>query len=188
MHQDSLPGVNRRGFLKLGLVGSGLLLGASVLGSLHGCATHQLKTDSSRPLKILREKDALILSAVAPVALKGNFPTEPTARQQALDRFLVNVDEFLSHTSEFTHGELQKMFDLLYLSPTRILMAGLWSGWDNASADDIETFLADWRDSSFNLFRLGYAQLTQLTCLVHYSAPESWSADIYPGPPQHLPG
>lgn len=188
MHPNSLPGINRRGFLKLGLVGSGLLLGASVLGSLHGCATHQLKTDSSRPLKILREKDALILSAVAPVALKGNFPTEPTARQQALDRFLVNVDEFLSHTSEFTHGELAKMFDLLYLGPTRILMAGLWSGWDNASAEDIETFLTDWRDSSFNLLRMGYTQITQLCSLAYYCAPESWTADIYPGPPQHLPG
>lgn len=188
MRHDTPPGLNRRGFMKLGLVGSGLLLGASMLGSLHGCATHQLKTDSTRPLKVLREKDAVILSAIAPVVLKGNFPVEPTARQQALDRFLVNIDEFLAHSSEFAHAEFAKLFDVLSLGATRVLMTGLWSGWDSASEEDIDQILVGWRDSSFNMFRIFYAQLTQLTCLVYYSAPESWSADIYPGPPQHIPG
>lgn len=188
MRHDTPPGLNRRGFMKLGLVGSGLLLGASMLGSLHGCATHQLKTDSTRPLKVLREKDAVILSAIAPVVLKGNFPVEPTARQQALDRFLVNIDEFLAHSSEFAHAEFAKLFDALYLSVLRVPMTGIWSSWENASEEDIDAFLVDWRDSSFNLFRMGYAQLTQLTCLVYYSAPESWTADIYPGPPQHISG
>ncbi|HVL02324.1 MAG TPA: hypothetical protein VM553_21040 [Dongiaceae bacterium] len=188
MHPDTLPGFNRRGFLKLGLVGSGLLLGAGLLGSLHGCATHQPKTASSQPMKVLREKDAVILSAIAPVVLKGNFPTEPAARQQALDRFLTDIDELLAHTSEYAHGELAKMFDLLYLMPTRGLMTGIWSDWQDASEEDIDAFLVDWRDSSFNLFRMGYAQLSQLTCLVYYSAPENWTAEMYPGPPQHIPG
>ena len=76
MRHDTQPGLNRRGFMKLGLVGSGLLLGASVLGSLHGCATHQLKSDSTRPLKVLREKDAVILSAIAPVVLKEGMKRE----------------------------------------------------------------------------------------------------------------
>jgi hypothetical protein len=188
MHPDSVPGFHRRGFLKLGLVGSGLLLGAGVIGSLHGCAAHQPKTGTSGQLKILREKDAQILAAIAPVVLQGNFPTEAAARQQALDRLLVNIDEFLQHTSEFSHGEMAQLFDLLYLAPTRVLMTGIWSGWDNASDDDIEAFLVSWRDSRFNLLRMGYAQLTQLTSLVYYSAPDSWSADIYPGPPQQIPG
>ena len=162
-------------------------MGASVLGSLHGCSTHQLSTQPDRVLKVLREKDAVILSAVAPVIMKGNFPTDPAQRQQTLDRLMVQVDEFLSHSSEFAHGEFAKLFDLMYLAPTRILMTGLWSSWDKASEDDIEEFLVGWRDSSLNLFRMGYAQLTQLTTLVYYSDPANWSADIYPGPPQQIP-
>lgn len=188
MHHDSRPDLDRRGFLKLGMMGSAVLLGAGLLGSLHGCATHTLKTDRTRPLKVMREKDAAILAAITPVLMKGQFPTEPTARQQAIDRYLVNVDEFLSHSSPYTLDTLRQLFDLLWLGPSRVLMAGLWSDWDSAGDDGIEGFLLDWRDSSLNLFRFGYAQLCQLTSLVYYSTPESWSADLYPGPPQHLPG
>lgn len=187
MHPTASPGLHRRGFLKMGLVGSGLLLGASVLGSLQGCSTHQLTSQPERRLKVLREKDAVILSAVAPVVLKGNFPTEPVAKQQAIDSLLVQVDEFLLHSSEYAYGEFEKLFDLMYLAPTRVLMTGLWSRWENASEEDIAEFLTGWRDSRFNLFRMGYAQLSQLTCLVHYSDPASWTAGVYPGPPQHIP-
>lgn len=187
MHPTATPGFHRRGFLKMGLVGSGLLLGASVLGPLQGCATHQLATQPERPLKILREKDAIILSAVAPVVLKGALPTEPAAKQKAIDSLLIQVDEFLLHSSEYAYGEFELLFDLMYLAPTRVLMTGLWSRWENASEDAIAAFLTGWRDSSINKLRMGYAQLTQLTSLVYYSDPASWSAEIYPGPPQHIP-
>lgn len=188
MHPDAQPGIDRRGFLKLGVVGSGLLLGAGLLGSLHGCATHQITTEPDRRLQVLREKDAVIMSAIAPVVLKGNFPTDPVARQQALDRFLVNMDAFLAGSSEFAHAEFAKLFDMLYLAPTRVLMTGIWSRWENASETDVEQFLIGWRESSFNLFRMGYTQLTAITSLVYYTAPESWTPAMYPGPPQHLPG
>lgn len=187
MHPTAAPGLHRRGFLKMGLVGSGLLLGASMLGSLQGCSTHQLASQPERPLKILREKDAIILSAVAPVVLKGALPTDPGARQQAIDRLLIQVDEFLLHSSEYAYGEFELLFDLMYLAPTRVLMTGLWRSWEHASEASIETFLADWRDSRINKLRMGYAQLTQLTSLVYYSDPASWDAGVYPGPPQHLP-
>ena len=188
MHPTASPGLDRRGFLKVSLVGSGLLLGASVLGSVQGCATHQLATQPERPLKVLRDKDAAILSAVAPVVLKGAFPVEPQPRREALDRLLVQIDTFLSHSSEYAHGEFKKLFDLMYLPVTRVLLTGLWSRWETASDADIEDFLLGWRDSFINDLRMGYAQLTQLTSLVYYSDPASWTADIYPGPPQHLPG
>ena len=186
MHPTATPGLNRRGFLKLGLVGSGLLMGAGMLGSLQGCATHQLATQPERALKVLREKDAAILSAVAPVIMKGNFPTEPTARQQKIDSLLIQVDTFLTKTSEFAHAQFAQLFDLISLAPTRVLLTGVWSNWENASEADVEGFLDGWRDSSFNLFRMGYAQLTQLTSLVYYSDPTSWTDDIYPGPPQQI--
>lgn len=187
MHPTATPGLDRRGFLKFGLMGTGLLLGAGALGSLQGCATHQLVSQPERPLRLLREKDAVILAAVLPVVLKGSFPADPVARQQSTDRMLIQVDEFLLHSSEFTHGELKMLFDLLHLPPTRALVAGLWRPWDEASEDDIEAFLTRWRDSRLNLLRMGYAQLTQLVSLMYYSDSHHWG-DLYPGPPQHLPG
>lgn len=187
MHPNTLPGPDRRGFLKLGLTGSGLLLGAGLLGNLHGCATHQLASQPERPLKLLREKDAIILTAVIPVILKGALPADPQERQQHIDAMLIRTDEFLVHSSEYAYGEFALLFNLMYMAPTRIMMTGLWSSWENASEDSIEEFLTGWRDSRINLFRMGYGQLTQLTSIVHYSDPGSWTDDIYPGPPQHIP-
>lgn len=187
MHPTPPPGLDRRGFLKFGLLGTGLLLGAGALGSLQGCATHQLVSQPERPLTLLREKDAIILAAVAPVLLKGTLAEDAPARQQSLDRLLVQVDEFLQQSSEYTQGQLRMLFDLLYLPPTRALVAGVWRPWNQASEDDIEDFLTGWRDSRINLFRMGYAQLCQLGSLIYYSDSHNWG-DIYPGPPQHLPG
>ena len=92
------------------------------------------------------------------------------------------------HEAHRVATPLELLFDLMYLAPTRVLMTGLWSSWENASEEDIEAFLTSWRDSSINKLRMGYAQLAQLTCLVYYSDPASWTAEIYPGPPQHIPG
>lgn len=186
MHPNTPHGLDRRGFLKFGVVGTGLLMGAGMLGSLQGCATHPLASHPERPLKLLREKDAAIMSAVAPVILKGQLPDDPAQKQQSVDRLLVNLDEFLWHSSEYAHGEFKKLFDLMYLAPTRVMLTGIWSSWENASEEDVTEFLNNARDSSLNMKRLVYAQLTQLTSLVYYSDPQSWTDDMYPGPPQHV--
>ena len=190
MHPINEPAFNRRSFLKLGVVGSSVLAGAGVLGSLHGCSSHTVENDahtSSPTLGYLREKDAIILSAVAPAVLQGNFPTEPAKRQQTLDRLLVDIDQFIQNTSPLAQKQIHELFDLLYLAPFRMLVAGIWPQWQDATDEDVLEFLEGWQTSRFNTLRQGYVLLTQLPTLMYYDQPENWTDTIYPGPPQHIP-
>ncbi|MAR91751.1 MAG: hypothetical protein SV765_03265 [Pseudomonadota bacterium] len=187
MRPDQPPELNRRAFLRLSLVGSSVLAGAGVLGSLQGCEPHQSSAVSAEPLGFLRQKDAIILSAVAPAVLQGNFPTDPATRQPVLDRLLVDIDRFIQHTSAETQKLVHELFDLLYLAPFRMLVAGIWPRWEAASEAQVLGFLERWQTSRFNTLRQGYVLLTQLPTLMYYDQPANWTDDIYPGPPQHIP-
>jgi len=190
MHPTNEPALDRRSFLKLGVVGSSVLAGAGIIGSLQGCSSHTVENDTHTGTKILsflREKDAIILSAVAPAVLKGNFPTDPEARQKALDQLLVDIDDFILHTTAQTQKQVHELFDLLYLAPFRVMVAGLWPTWQEANDEDVTEFLEGWQTSRFNMLRQGYVLLTQLPSLMYYDQPANWTDDIYPGPPQHIP-
>lgn len=189
MHPSNEPAFDRRSFLRLGVVGSSVLASAGVLGSLQGCSSHTVENDSQSALSLgfLREKDAIILSAIAPAVLKGNFPTEPAKRQQVLDQLLIDIDQFIQNTSPFAQKQIHELFDLLYLAPFRMLVAGIWPQWQEASEEDVLAFLEGWQDSRFNTLRQGYVLLTQLPTLMYYDQPNNWTDDIYPGPPQHFP-
>ncbi|RLT90672.1 MULTISPECIES: hypothetical protein [unclassified Ketobacter] len=190
MHPNQDPAFARRSFLKLGVVGSSVLAGAGMLGSLQGCSSHTIEDDTTRAfhsLSYLRQKDAIILSAVAPAVLQGNFPTDPGTRQQKLDALLQDIDQFLIHTTSQTQKQVHELFDLLYLAPFRVLAAGVWPSWQEAGEADVLAFLERWQTSRFNTLRQGYVLLTQLPTLMYYDQPDNWTDAIYPGPPQHIP-
>jgi hypothetical protein len=64
-----------------------------------------------------------------------------------------------------------------------VALAGLTSPWEEASVEDVSTFLTRWRTSRFDLMRAGYQALTQLIQAAWYGNPRSWGAIGYPGPP-----
>lgn len=178
--------LNRRSFIKAGVVGASTLGGAT---SISGCAT---TTQVSRPkdsrFKYLREKDVVILKAITPAVLPAEFTGSPEQNQAKLERFIPRVDDFLVHSCNFTQVALEDLFDKLSIAPVRVLLTGMWTGWEKATPEQINEFLIDWRDSSFNLLRGGYSQLTQLVTVIWYSQPENWPATHYPGPPKHITG
>lgn len=180
--------LSRRSLLKTGMLGTAMLVGASALAQLQGCAsvttTAASTSTNNKPWKLLRPKDRAILGAVAPVALGNAFPQD---RQAALDTFLPQVDSFLFSTSTTNHAALHQLFDLLDLGVTRVLLTGAWGSWENLSDEQVNDFLNGWRDSSINQLRLGYAQLTQVLSLVWYAQPANIPTSIYPGPPTHIP-
>ena len=75
------------------------------------------------------------------------------------------------------------MFDLLTFPLTRMLAAGLWSPWEEATPASLNAFLDSWRHSRFDLLKSGYAALHDLILGTWYAQPESWAAIGYPGPP-----
>ena len=178
--------LDRRTFMKAGVVGASALGGAA---SLSGCAT---TTQVTRPkdsrFKYLRDKDVVILKAITPAVLPAEFTGTQAQNQAKLERFMLQVDDFLFHSCHFTQVALEDLFDKLDLAPARILLTGMWSSWEKATPEQINAFLIDWRDSSFNLLRGGYSQLTQLVTVIWYSQPENWPAANYPGPPKHIIG
>lgn len=178
--------LSRRSFVKTGVLGSVMLVGASTVAQLQGCASLPATDSDGNPTswKLLRPKDRAILGAIAPVALAGAFPQD---RAATLDTFLPQVDTFLFSTSKGNHDALYQLFDLLDLRVTRVLLTGVWSSWGNIQDDQVEDFMQSWRDSSMNQLRLGYAQLTQVLNLVWYAQPANISPTIYPGPPKHEP-
>lgn len=179
---------SRRSFIKNGLMATGALSTPTLLSS---CALSPSALPKISQLKVLRPKDVNILQAVMPRVLAKNFDDSShrknTRDNKQLALLISQLDEFLFRSSEFNHQALHELFDVLDITPTRIALTGLWSDWSEASDEDIDSFLEGWRDSSFNLLRMGYCQLTQLTAIVYYSQPENWNKQIYPGPPQHLP-
>ena len=183
--EQNLEHSSRRSFLKLGLMSTSVLASASMVSGLTGCSAMP-RTQTASPLKLLRPKDVAILESLAPIVLTNCIPGDPQQRSAALKRLIENIDGFLFHSSQFNHHALAELFDLLYLPPTRIALAGVWNRWEDASDSSKEQFLTSWRDSSFGLFRTGYTQITQLLAIAWYMSPVNWDNSIYPGPPLHI--
>jgi hypothetical protein len=177
--------VTRRTLLKAGLASPVML---TTLASTAGCASKPPSPLRRPSLQVLRNKDTVILAALFPVILAGNFPRQEPDKTERSELLLRSMDDFLARSSQFNHQALHELFDLLSFAPTRIAAAGLWRDWSIADVDDLNDFLIGWRDSRFNLLRMGYCQITQLTATVYYTLPESWSAGFYPGPPTHAIG
>ena len=177
------PALNRRNFLKASAVGAATITGTV---TVTGCATTQLSAPKDANFQYLRNKDVEIFTAIIPAVIPAEFSGTQQDNQTKIERFLPQLDAFMVHSSNFTQSAFADFLDDLYAAPTRILLTGLWRGWDQATPEQVDSFLTSWRDSYFNLLRGGYSQLTQLVTVVWYSQPEHWPAANYPGPPKHI--
>ena len=155
----------RREFLKTGLAG-GLLL------NLAGC---------NRPAE--NGGRAKILLALIPVILAGAISPQPEEAVRQLKRTLNGVETAINGLSLAMQKEIAELFDLLAFPPTRMLAAGLWLTWEEATPAALNVFLESWRQSRFDLLKSGYAALHDLILAAWYGHADSWAAIGYPGPP-----
>ena len=77
--------MDRRSFLKLGMASSATLTAVGVTAALSGCS-EALPKDGD--WKVLTAQDRTLLSAIAPVMLKGSFPTDQADQQTEIENFL----------------------------------------------------------------------------------------------------
>ena len=155
----------RREFLKTGLAG-GLLL------NIAACARPGENDGRSR-----------VLSALIPVMLAGALSPRPEDAARQINRTLSGVETAINGLSLATQKEIDELFDLLAFPLSRMLAAGLWSPWEEATPSSLNAFLDSWRHSHFDLLKSGYAALHDLILGTWYAQPESWAAIGYPGPP-----
>lgn len=184
MHLPALPGtagrfdIRRRTFLKAGIAGSVLLLAGRWLPTAWAAAA------DAPALRYLGSADVVVLRRVIPIMLAGALPDAAGQRATALEEVVQGIDLGIHYQPPAVRAEIAELFGLLTGTVTRALVAGVWSSWDKASTEDVQEFLAGWRDSRFALLRSGYLGLNQLIVGSWYSNPRSWARIGYGGPPK----
>lgn len=173
--------MDRRNFLKLGLLGSAALTTVGITGTLVGCSDSASVTNST--WKVLRAQDRTFFRSVAPVMLDGCLPVDKAAQTRAIESMVQNIDTAIFNLGPHSQKQMLDLFTLLDMKLTRGMATGVWSTWDKASAEDIDAFLHRWRDSSIGLFRLAYNGLNKLMSATWYGQSASWETVQYPGPP-----
>ena len=156
----------RREFLKTGLAGALLL-------NVAGC---------TRPAQ--GNGRTVVLTAPRPMFLAGVVRRAGATRPELMARTVAGVHKAIAGLALATQKEVGELFDLLSFTPTRMIVAGVWSPWPEASAEAIGRFLESWRNSRFDLLKSGYAALHDLIFSAWYARPDTWTAIDYPGPPK----
>lgn len=134
--------------------------------------------------RFLLADDVPLVRRIAAVVLEGALPGPAAAdRRAAMDEVVAAVDHIIGAMSPGVRADLRDLFDLLAFAPTRIVLAGLWSDWPDASAADVAAFFEGWRTSRLTLLRAAYGALHDIVTGAWYGNPRSWPAIGYAGPP-----
>ena len=168
---------SRRTLLKVGVAGAAALLLARWF---YAATSPPRTTDAS--FSALDASARSIVAAIVPVLLEGALPTGNEAIAARAD-VLAGVDRAIAGLPAPVRSELDRLFALLAFTPTRCLMAGVWSPWQDASRESVAAFLDNWRHSRFALPRAGYRALHQIIFGAWYGNPRAWTRMGYPGPP-----
>ena len=173
--------ITRRQFIKAGILGGAALTAAGIfysrgLKEAPGTAVPRGLTFGERT----------IIAALVPAILAGALPEPGEARSRAIAQTVDGVGVAVAGLSATAQKELAELFALLGFAPARVLLAGLWPGWEQASTAEIAAFLQGWRESRLALLRSAYAGLHDLVLGAWYGNPDAWAAIDYPGPPEML--
>jgi hypothetical protein len=173
--------LTRRQFIQAGLVGGAALAAAGLFYS------RSLKEAPAGAVpQGLTLPERAIIGALVPAILAGALPESGEARRQAIVRTVDGVGVAIAGLSAAAQKELAELFALLGFAPARVLLAGLWPAWEQASVAEVAEFLQGWRFSRFALLRSAYAGLHDLVLGAWYGTPETWERIGYPGPPEIL--
>jgi len=166
----------RRRFLKFGLAGTGMVF-------LAGLWRHAARAAQRAPagFRFLTTQDRRIFAALAPRLLGEALPRD--GRESRIAEILAAVDQLAAAMPPVMQADLRQLFDLLGFPPTRIALAGVWSGWETVSEQEVDAFLDRWSTSTFTLLQLAYAALHDLVMAAWYDSPHAWARVGYDGPP-----
>ena len=166
--------MNRRSFLKTGLLGSAILSTAGATLSLTGCTP----VPKASGYEFLAESDIPFVRALFKGIIGPAIPNEKS--------LMVGVRGFDTHGARLS-PELQKvlrlLFDVATMPLTKGVATGVWKSWDDLSNREIYAFLERWQNSPLALNRMAHASLVQLTSMSWNGNPESFSHSSYPGVP-----
>lgn len=167
--------LSRRSFLKAGIVGT---LALALAGGLYRAA-RQHETPSRFALD---DAAKAALGAIIPVVLKDAVAPASPAVQVAINR----VQDAIAGLPLRTQKEIQDLFALLTLGPTRRFLAGMPDDWPNAHQEDVAAFLQNWRLHRIGMLQSAYHALHDLITGPWYADESNWASIGYPGPIKEL--
>jgi hypothetical protein len=165
--------VNRRGFLRRGLLGGALLAvgGSAGLVVWPTRRTHAPK----RALEVLDEREFAILAAIAArtVVAPGADPVE----------IAHGVDLKLTYQAPESQKEFKQLLGLFDNAFAGLAFDARVRPFTHLSPEAQDAALESWRRSRLLVRRSGYQALRKLTQMAHYENPSVWGQLGYPGPP-----
>ncbi|WP_035826398.1 hypothetical protein [Janthinobacterium sp. RA13] len=168
-------GMQRRSFLKLGLLGAGVLAA--------GGAAYRLVRGLAPPGRFMLDGGArAALAAIVPAMLGSALPLQAPARGAALDGAITGVDTAIRGLPLAAQQEVQDLFGLLALAPARRFVAGVHGGWLDADPAQVSAFLQSWRTHRLATLQTAYLALHDLILGAWYADAAHWAAIGYPGP------
>jgi hypothetical protein len=167
--------VSRRKFIFAGVLGVAALAAVRYWprATVQSAPPHALSTDGED-----------ILSAIVPVMLAGALPRESPALDEAVRETIEGIDRAVQGLSPQQIVELSQLFAFLAIAPVRWSLMQSSRTWRDATAHEVDGFLARLRDSRIALLRAAYDALHQLVFAAWYGNPRAWPAISYGGPPQ----
>lgn len=179
------PAGSRRSFLK---VGAATIV---VIGAGGWVASHFTDKGARAVLDSGAKLDAqaqTMLAKLADAVLDGALPVDPGQRATAIAKVVDTADKAVAGLPSHLQKEVHDLFALLGVAPTRALLIGQWTGWADASREDVSRMLTDLRHSSVALRRVVYMSLRDMVAGSYYSSTGTWEQIGYPGPIIQGPG
>lgn len=168
------PWMNRRTFIRRGLVGGLLLAVGGAVGL--GVWPPERRAQPRRPLRALDPRQFAVLAAIAARTVQA-----PTADPVEIAH---RVDVQMSLACPEVRADFGKLLLLFDNALAGLLLDGRARPFTHLPPAAQDDALARWRDSHLVVRRSGYAILRKLTQGAHYAAPAAWPDTGYPGPPQ----
>ena len=153
---------------------------ASVLLAMGGATVGLL-----RPARVdgrLGAGSSEVMAAVAGTVLDGFLPSEPAARSVQIQAHLSRLQTTISGFPPAMQAEVDEMLALLAHPAGRLALAGLHSGWSQASPEELRATMRSLQTSSLTLRQQVFHALRDLTNAAYFAEPATWSHGGYPGP------
>jgi len=135
--------------------------------------------------QFLTEQDRILLEVLIPVFISGLSLGDPVSTNSvSLNKVTQNIESAIVRLPIRVQLELRELFELLASLFGRLMLANVWLNWQSASAESVEGFLGEWRDSRIDLLKIAYKGLHKLIVGSVYAESAVWSDIGYSGPPK----
>jgi hypothetical protein len=172
--------LNRRRFIKRGILGGALLLvGGAVPIALRSTLVGRRP---ARGLKLLTIEEHAILAAVAARVVPGDGAGDKWPTAEAVD-CAGKVDALMARVHPDVGAEFRQVLHLFENGLVGLLTTGTPRPFTRATPAEQDARLEAWRRSRLAVLRSGYQALKRLAQATYFSSPEVYALVGYPGPP-----